>query len=242
MPRIAFALFAISLLHTGAVEAPNYSEIEYRTVVEAETGAEVRISGEGNCSTLKVEVHMPIGLNREGAVQYDISEDCTVVNIVGTSTHAAPEPASIALSNGSLASNNTTSCNYIHSSQTVQDAVNIDIAKHRLATRRCWNGATTWMTSGIPRSYTGVPWNHAYTPKLTRLDTTRSSIAVGKSAGSFHTDWLWCNATSKWQAIELRNTNTSQFNGSHYVSFWQSRACPGTHMSTASKTSMSSTW
>lgn len=213
-----------------------------RIVTESTTGAELRITGEGDCASIMIEVKAPVEEGKEIVIEYDISDMCTVSNVRGKEIKEAIAPIVSTQYAPKEHNASATSCNYIHSSQTVQDVVNIDIAKHRFATRRCWNGAVTWMTSGSANSYTGVPWNHANKPTLTRLDRTPSSTVVGRSSGTFHTDWLWCNATSRWQAIELRNTHTSQFNGAHWVSFWQSRACPGTHMATASKTSSSSTW
>ena len=80
MLRITFPLILTSVMFfgvPGTSQLPDSSSSEERTVVESVTGAEVRISGEGDCSTLNVEVHMPVSLHCEGAVGYDSSDTCT---------------------------------------------------------------------------------------------------------------------------------------------------------------------
>lgn len=213
-----------------------------RSTTEPVTGARLTISGEGDCAELSVRATLEGEPATTAILEYDITNDCRVSNIAGHQQRdtALVQPTSIAAGVPAVASE---SCNYIHSSQTLQDIINVDIAKHRLNTRRCWTPTTTWMTAWTAHSYTSVSWNHVVgSPRMLRFDTARSATAIGQSSGTFHTDWAWCNANSGWQTIELRNTNTSKAGGGYSASFWQNASCPGTHMATASKANTSPEW
>lgn len=204
-----------------------------RTVTESSTGAQLHIEGEGSCSSLRVSTTYEQGTSNDVFVEYDITDDCRVANIRWRRTYFPR--AARALS--------ATNCNWIHSSQTVQDVVNIDIAKHRFHTNRCWSVGTSRMTDWKGESSTSVAWNHTSgSPTVIRFDGGWSKSASAQSSAKFHTDWTWCNFKVGWQSIELRNTHISNGDGTYSVSFWQNRSCPGTHMATASKQSSSSTW
>lgn len=210
--------------------------------------------GWADCNNLRVDVSTS-GAGAMG-VEYDIDARCRVIKVTGTKTEAkssssetqvggeasstAQPPASLS---GPVAAA-ATSCNYIHSSQTLQDVVNIDIAKLRLHSNRCWNGSKTWMVNDVwARSSTSVSWNHPDgNPWFPRVDWNQGTTATAIGSANFHSDWLWCNLTADWQVISLTNTNVSKANGSYSASFSQSRACPGTHMATASKVSSSRDW
>jgi hypothetical protein len=224
---------------------------EIRKIVEPVTGAEIKVSNEGNCD--KINVHVNIHSSDQVVVDYVIDENCIISQITGvrniTSDPASPDEGSSISAASSIdmkTSNNLprgTSCNYIHSSQTVLDVVSLTIARSRLHSNRCWTGSQTRMESDVwAESYTALSWNHSTGITFPWVNRTWAATASARSQHNFHTDWAWCNASGSWQTIKLTNTNISYANGSYGVTFAQDRSCPGTHMSTASKTSTSRTW
>ncbi|GEM_PF-3481811 len=250
-------LAAVGFLPVGSASA-NDSGTFSRTVREPITGSTVMIENEGDCNALRVVV---TDTTRTGAqVDYDVDTNCMVTGIKG----ALPSPSTSAV--GAIASTTSvavasaspsqtvavrgvmsaaaTSCNYIHSSQTVQDLVSIDIAKLRLHSNRCWNGSSTWMVNDVwAEASTSVSWNHVVgTPWFPRVDWGAGTTATAIGSADFHSDWLWCNFTADWQVLSLTNTNVSNKDGTYTVSFSQSRACPGTHMATASKANSNYGW
>jgi hypothetical protein len=134
---------------------------------------------------------------------------------------------------GSLA---VTYGNYVHTSQTVQDVIFIDIAKLQYHTDRNWNGTCTWWRPDWwAQSSTSVRWNHPDGPPWiyyagpTACGGSWTSVGV---AANFHSDFLWCNFTAPWQRLQLAQHNYSRSDGAAGAWFWQNRACPGTHMAT----------
>ena len=78
-------------------------------------------------------------------------------------------------------------------------------------------------------------------PRVILLTFKTDSVERAGSA-NFHSDWLSCNFTADWHVLSLTNTNVSNKDGTYTVSFSKSRACPGTHMATASKASSNYGW
>jgi len=212
-----------------------------RFETDAATGAQLAISGEGDCDTLSVEVTYSKSPSVDASIEYDITDDCHVSGIEGTESPSTASAPSAQVDE--LGDEAASSCNWIHSSQTVQDIINIDIAKHLLNSHRCWDDSSTWMTRWTATSSTSVSWNHpSGKPVELQFDTSPAETATTRTSASFHSDWLWCNFRSDWQEIELRNTNVSYDDGTYGVTFWQSRSCPGTHMATASKSNDNPEW
>ena len=212
-----------------------------RFETDATTGAQLAISGEGDCDTLSVEVTYSKSPSVDASIEYDITDDCHVSGIEGTESPSTASAPSAQVDE--LGDEAASSCNWIHSSQTVQDIINIDIAKHRLNSHRCWDDSSTWMTRWTATSSTSVSWNHpSGKPVELQFDTSPAETATMRTSASFHSDWLWCNFRSDWQEIELRNTNVSYDDGTYGVTFWLSRSCPGTHMATASKSNDNPEW
>lgn len=250
-------LAAVGFLPVGPASASN-SDTSSRMVREPITGSTVTIENEGDCNALRVVVTDTT--RTASQVDYDVDTNCMVTGIKGTlpspSTSAVSTIASTTSAAAASASPSqavtvrgvtaaaATSCNYIHSSQTVQDPVNIDIAKLRLHSNRCWDGSSTWMVSDVwAEASTSVSWNHVVgTPWFPRVDWGAGTTATAVGSANFHSDWLWCNFTADWQVLSLTNTNVSNKDGTYTVSFSQSRACPGTHMATASKANSNYGW
>jgi hypothetical protein len=239
-----------------------------RVVLEPTTGAHLAVSNEGNCSSISVEITVNGSSDDSVAVGYDIDGNCRVANVTGslaprddisitdenysnesTASVGASDSTASRYSSSQPSSGNSpmsvtaTSCNWLHSSQTVQDVVFIDIAKSRLHSYRCWTGSQVRYEGTVTaNSYTSVAWNHPYTPFFGSVDWNWVSTARATSIHDFHTDWVWCNATSNWQSIRLTNTNNSTASGGYSATFVQDRSCPGTHMATEAKANNSSTW
>ncbi|MDO4888174.1 MAG: hypothetical protein Q3979_05665 [Actinomycetaceae bacterium] len=217
-------------------------------MVEPAADATVTISGEGDCEALSVVVESDGDAN----VEYEISNACHVESVravdafrepTGTLGDPTRPPAHTVQTSGRASPTSGQQCDWVHSSQTVQDVANVDIAKHRLNTYRCWDGHETSMVKWTARSYTGVPWNHASgRPDIVLFDSDWGATASAQSSGKFHTDWVWCNVKSRWQGIELRNTHVSYPNGGYRVTFWQNGSCPGTHIATGVKADSKAEW
>jgi hypothetical protein len=125
--------------------------------------------------------------------------------------------------------------NYIHTSQTVQDVINIDVAKYRLHTDRKWNGCGTYIGNRFGDGSTSMPWNHytgdSYVSGSVCSQASPCGSAYYRRKGNFHTDFLWCNFTS--QNFSLYNRNTTYQDGAKAGQWTQSQVCPLTHMATA---------
>lgn len=129
--------------------------------------------------------------------------------------------------------------NIIQSSQTLQDIINIDISKFRYGHDRVWNGAQTYMKSGVrwKTADAGPSWNHVTGSYFDLQETAWAASARGIAHGDFHSDFLWCNL-QPGQNFTLKTTLTSHSDGGRSVAFTQSQTCSGTHMATAHKTSV----
>lgn len=255
--KIVILVFALTVAAAGPAFASG-SGTSSRMVWEPITGSTVMIENEGDCNMLRVVVTDTT--RTASQVDYDVDTNCMVTGIKGTlpSPSTSAVSAIVSTTSAAVASASpsqtvavrgvtaaaATSCNYIHSSQTVQDLVNIDIAKLRLHSNRCWNGSSTWMVNDVwAESSTSVSWNHTSgAPWFPRVDWAAGTTATAVGSANFHSDWLWCNFTADWQVLSLTNTNVSNKDGTYTVSFSQSRACPGTHMATASKANSNYGW
>lgn len=255
--KIAILVFALTITAAGTAFASG-SGTSSRMVREPITGSTVMIENEGDCNALRVVVTDTT--RTASQVDYDVDTNCMVTGIKGTlsspstsavsaivntiSTAVASASPSQTVAVRGVTATAATSCNYIHSSQTVQDVVNIDIAKLRLHSNRCWDGSSTWMVNDVwAEASTSVPWNHpSGTPWFPRVDWGAGTTATAVGSANFHSDWLWCNFTADWQVLSLTNTNVSNKDGTYTVSFSQSRACPGTRMATVSKANSNYGW
>lgn len=227
------------------------------------TNTELVITGEGDCATVDVTQRFgPAGSSGQTAVamnevrqlDYVITPDCYVevlpatVSVLGdpsggdeleseTAVSADPEVAGVA---GVPAVGN-----YIHSSQTMQDVVNIDIAKFEYSHDRVWYWLWTHFKGccGHIRGSTSVPWNHPNGVLFDGYDGSwRILWAWGFAHGRFHTDFLWCNIPGQPQDFNLITVLVSLFTGSYAALFDQTKRCGGTHMSTRYWTSISPPW
>jgi hypothetical protein len=129
--------------------------------------------------------------------------------------------------------------NWIYSSQTLMDAVWIDVGKFQWFNDRVWDGSMTRF-KGFGEYYgsasTSKHWNHPNYAAVTRQDTSAGTQAVSTAYGRFHSDWLWCNL-QPGQNWTMTTTLTSYKDGGYDVRRTQSRTCSGTYMSTSSSTS-----
>jgi hypothetical protein len=139
--------------------------------------------------------------------------------------------------------------NYIRSSQTLQDIVNIDIAKLKFTHDRVWEdyygGFVRFKAAGESWPYatwwlqgsTSVGWNHPHTPVKDWHDVTWIPPYAGSAGhGDFHSDFLWCNL-QPGQNFTLGTVLTAGANGAYNAAFGQSQVCSGTHMATSKYTS-----
>lgn len=210
----------------------------------AEWQPTVTVTGEGDCDTLQVEVSgaVPDGYDAYAfGVDYTITSDCYVqlgdptVGPDDTPEDTPLEASNAATGSGTEDTPETWYGNYIHSSQTMQDVVNIDIAKFRYDHDRVWNGSQTYFKSccGYARSSTSVSWNHpAGSPVFDGWDGAPVATAHGYAHGDFHSDFLWCNFQAG-QNFRMNTTLDSFKTGGYDAHFGQNRACGGTHMATS---------
>jgi len=144
------------------------------------------------------------------------------------------------IANGGATTNAQTVGNWVHSSQTQLDVINIDIARFRYLRDRKWDGGQTWWGNGWLAGNTEKAWNH---PVGVQHHWTQGPgiSAATEGSGDFHSDFLWCNL-QEGQNFRLSTTMTTFKNGDRGASFRQSQNCFGTHMATAVKTSLSDQW
>ena len=171
---------------------------------------------------------------REGVVYntvFEVSDSCSVSvlehNEVGK---AAP----VMRSTISVAANRT--FKVIHSSQTIQDIVNLDISRFRYTHERgLYNGMTSFTGWRLKNAWAGnLSWNHV-TGSIygTYTSSDTQYIASAYAHGSFHSDFLWCNLQPGQDFILY--TRLKSMPTTYDVEFTQSRTCSGTHMATAKK-------
>lgn len=238
-------MLAISALGASAEEG---NSIDTRIVDVPFTGGTVTISGEGNCNSLSVTVNSPVTKDSNKAVQisYSVDDSCNVevhpgqfVNSPGSGEAVSGKPsrtqseATVEAISTKIQDTPSTQAlgNYIHSNQTVQDVINVDIATYRYHTDRHWDGYSTWFDSDLWGEATASPsWNHAVDAVISYIGDAGSST-YSDSYGVFHSDFLWCNL-QPGQDFVLTNRNTSYNDGRYAGTYWQSELCSGTHMAT----------
>jgi hypothetical protein len=221
----------------------------------AETYGTIRVLNDGICDLLTVTVDLTIPASVYGVdAPYDEDSTCHViprstVTIAsgsgdmagGTVTESAglsrsvtippvPEPPLV------------THSNYVHSSQTLQDVVNIDVAKLKTVTERWWDTVGAWMYDNgnvydWGQASTSRSWNHPETPvpgsfdwdctELTTCDQVHTEWAAG-----YHTDFVWCNASKSSQHFTLRNVVYAKKDGGYSAKYYQKVGCPGLHHAT----------
>jgi hypothetical protein len=221
-----------------------------RVVHDAASGATIKITGEGNCATTRVEI---LGARKSGqtadSVGYSVDGNCnvTIDSAVQQAPDASPLIGGEQVSSAAVTArqrpatnmvelNTTTAAvtygNYIHTSQTLQDIVNIDIAKYRYHTDRKWNGTSTWFGTDLKGvASTSITWNHPVSAVINYIGGA-GSATYSTSTGAFHSDFLWCNLQAG-QNFTMQNKNTSYNDGTKNGNFTQSRTCSGTHMATS---------
>jgi len=242
-----------------------------REVIEPITGSLISILGEGDCRTASVAVEMPGSGDETLAdeVTYSFDEQCNVKDIIGRklsyqeierlehldrdNSDSSRLFGATGGEGGEVESALTLYGNWIHSSQTMQDVVNIDIAKFQYHTDRVWDGSNSWYKTGSGgsgpcvcpwwmRSSTSVTWNHPVGyPYQSYHDTKPQTYASSLAGGNFHSDFLWCNFQAG-QNYTMENTHVSNYNGGYTAYFYQNRACSGTHMATRKWTNTDDEW
>lgn len=181
----------------------------------------------------------------------DTSSTSPVESQAATAKSASPPPATSGFEP------NTIWGNFIRSPQTLQDVVNIDIAKLKWTHDRVWDDASGACPGACVTRFkntnennpnlawwgqcsTSVNWNHVTGCWYTGADTNWvAGLAKSHAEGRFHTDWTWCNGTSEWQNLALFTELKSFGDGGYNVSFTQAAPCPGTHMATSKWTTTS---
>jgi hypothetical protein len=235
-----------------------------REITSVEDGIEVKIvtHDEGDCARAGFSASYLVDAAVDDVVElrYSVAADCSVVydgtvripqseyrareGLEGPATALAPVPVGTAppARGGAegdepvvAAACGTWVGNYIHTSQTVQDVINIDVAKYRLHTDRKWNGCGTYIGDRFGEGSTRMSWNHytgdTYVSGSVCSLANPCGSAYYRRRGNFHTDFLWCNFTS--QNFSLYNRNTTYQDGAKAGQWTQSQVCPLTHMATA---------
>ena len=214
---------------------------------------ELQVFNEGNCSLMLVNVHvnLPVDVPAIEAL-YDVNDACQVVNasarITTPDTTDQPGLQSVGLGRGLSLPESApvpgSSTNYIHTSQTLQDVVNIDVAKLKTVTKRWWQ-PTFWLTWLVDNGYfddrakasTSVKWNHPTEVIPGYFDygctnTTPCFQATSVWGSHFHTDFTWCNASSESQEMELWTQVYTYGDGTADAIFTQDVHCRGLHHAT----------
>ena len=206
------------------------------------TGAVFVIENDGDCDRIKVSLEVP-GSHKIKEVTYWVTDTCTLAwesKLVDPQTEVVADPpateelqfaadaAPAKTSSATTAAVATTSSNYIHTSQTVQDILNFDIAKLRYHTQRAWNGVRTWFRSDLfAVASSGFAWNHVVGAAIDYIGPEGLS-SYSTAHGDFHSDWLWCNLNYR-----MDNNNKPSSSGWFGGAYTQSvTRCSGTHMTT----------
>jgi hypothetical protein len=217
-----------------------------RVVTDSVTGATLTITNEGNCSALSIEedggsASTP-SAGSVAALSYSIDASCYVTVDDGVWTTNATEPddpqdGDVGNAGGAGDSPDANwQYDWLHTSQTLQDIINIDITKLRFDGRRRWNGSYTaftgdwWAQAQAPRS-----WNHvASGPFLDALDeTANAGTANGRVHANYHSDFVWCNF-EPGQNFTMTTAMTTKKDGNMARTYSQNRQCAGTHKATRS--------
>lgn len=235
-------------------------------VIKGRDGASVRVSTGNGCAgkTMDIdsgEIADPTP-GRASTLVVDVDANCNVrIAAQGTNVPVTPDepgtpPGAVEVKPGRTAQSGSTGFepatlygNYIRSSQTLQDVVNIDIAKWKWTHDRLWDdyyAATRFKAAGEDgsnyvywgRASTSVSWNHAVGAYYDGANTSWCSLCTAHSYshGTFHSDFLWCNF-QPGQDFNLRTTLDSKSGGGYDAHFSQSNVCSGTHMATSKSTS-----
>lgn len=225
----AIALLAGTLV-AGAAASP---------VAASEDASPDNLSASEVCSTERTTLS---AVEREPLLEgvvystvYAIGKDCSIA-VQSTEALAIPgEVVQLPDSRGMQALASTQ--RVIHGSQTIQDIVNLDISRFRLARERAaLSGQTKFTSTRYYHAWDGnLAWNHVsgvYIGPYTSSYTAFTASAYGN--GRFHSDFLWCNL-QPGQDFTMYTTLYSYGSGSYNVAFSQSRTCTGTHMATAKK-------
>ena len=244
------------------------AEHEATSVIKAGNGGEILLKKQGQgCEGAISDV-------RSGAVSdstpgfattlnYSVAEDCTVrITEARSGVPVSDLPASQTPRSAAAASDlgteqdsgaftpNTVWGNFIRSSQTLQDVVNIDIAKLKTTHDRQWDdywNDTRFKADGEnspnmvrwSEASTSVSWNHVSGVYFDGAETYwRTDSALSWSHGDYHSDFLWCNY-EPGQNFWLQTALISYPGGGYDSNFFQSRVCSGTHMATSKWTSIS---
>ncbi len=201
------------------------------------SGVVLHVRDDGDCDNVSVEGFAEIPADDLAVleVKYSTDEQCKVTLDSVTKT----DQTNIDLRTERSEGVGTVYGNYLHTFQTVQDIVNIDIAKLQFDTNRNWDGSCSWWADTPPPAFyaaasTGVKWNHPYKPTIQDQVQRACGADWARAYGfaGFHSDFLWCNFKSEWQTIELAQWNYTRADGTGGVNWWQNRSCPGTHMAT----------
>lgn len=243
---------AATLLFTMNTPAGAAPAAKQRVLADRNAGVQLTVSNEGDCNKVNVQTAI-LPTSKTDAVTevvYDFDAKCNVTlrptklvdqtsfrkaNGYGSTPAPLTRMATSTSEAGMLAAAAVNYGNYVHSSQTVQDVIAIDIARLQYHTDRNWNySCSWWQPDRWAQSYSGVSWDHPETPTFGATGGTACNNAWTTTVASanFHSDWLWCNFTANWQKLSLTNTNYTRSDGTGGATWIQSRACPGTHMAT----------
>lgn len=245
-------LAAPTFVAPAAAQDPDVCEITCR-VIAVEFG-EIRVFNEGNCALMLTNVHVSVPPEISGLIttSYDVNDACQVVNaqavLSAPTVDDQPGLQSTGLGRGAALAEAPpvpgSSTNYIHTSQTLQDVVNIDVAKLKTVTKRWWQplAKVTWLVDNgylddRVRASTSVRWNHpvSVTPGYFDFGCTNTKPCFqGTSVwGShFHTDFTWCNRSSESQEMELWTQVYTYGDGYADAIFTQDVHCRGLHHAT----------
>lgn len=142
--------------------------------------------------------------------------------------------------------------NYHHSSHTIHDPVNIDLAWHRIDNKRYWTDDGVWFADSPnwpeyisdAGTGTGPDWWHLTGQGITETSShcnSSQNCPGARVAGyaSFRTTWAWCRPHQR--NMTIYSTNWSLAGGGHYVETRRVGNCPGLHSSTAEWVDLSRT-
>ena len=132
---------------------------------------------------------------------------------------------------------------YIATSHTLQDIVRIDVAWFRTSTLRSFDGTKVWLDPTLGKQIAwldgGPGWwptktpPHYYYANFDCPTTGFCSEAATIVEGSFHTDFLHCNAIN--QDIRLVTDIYAYDLGDRTVEFYKYGSCPGVYSATGDR-------